>query len=202
MEIDKLWQGMKGKQASEGQENLVLKKLEASKNPIKILRKNLIGNLIFGLVGVVIGVYLLIIYQEISLRLTLGVLIVIYQYFNWLIYQRIKAFDRFLNNWDKPIIPTLQQQLDLTRKTIKLIEFQSMLFLPLAYLAGLLMGGSTDEINADDLIVNVSFLVEGMGLSLLTMPPLYFLLKWMHKKAFGDFIEQMENILMEYDQMN
>ena len=202
MEIDKLWQGMKGKQASEGQENLVLKKLEASKNPIKILRKNLIGNLIFGLVGVVIGVYLLIIYQEISLRLTLGVLIVIYQYFNWLIYQRIKAFDLFLNNWDKPIIPTLQQQLDLTRKTIKLIEFQSMLFLPLAYLAGLLMGGSTDEINADDLIVNVSFLVEGMGLSLLTMPPLYFLLKWMHKKAFGDFIEQMENILMEYDQMN
>lgn len=202
MEIDKLWQGMKGKQASEVQENLVLKKLEASKNPIKILRKNLIGNLIFGLVGVVIGVYLLIIYQEISLRLTLGVLIVIYQYFNWLIYQRIKAFDRFLNNWDKPIIPTLQQQLDLTRKTIKLIEFQSMLFLPLAYLAGLLMGGSTDEVNADDLIVNVSFLVEGMGLSLLTMPPLYFLLKWMHKKAFGDFIEQTENILMEYDQIN
>lgn len=202
MEIDKLWQGMKGKQASEVQENLVLKKLEASKNPIKILRKNLIGNLIFGLVGVVIGVYLLIIYQEISLRLTLGVLIVIYQYFNWLIYQRIKAFDRFLNNWDKPIIPTLQQQLDLTRKTIKLIEFQSMLFLPLAYLAGLLMGGSTDEVNADDLIVNVSFLVEGMGLSLLTMPPFYFLLKWMHKKAFGDFIEQTENILMEYDQMN
>lgn len=202
MEIDKLWQGMKGKQASEVQENLVLKKLEASKNPIKILRKNLIGNLIFGLVGVVIGVYLLIIYQEISLRMTLGVLIVIYQYFNWLIYQRIKAFDRFLNNWDKPIIPTLQQQLDLTRKTIKLIEFQSMLFLPLAYLAGLLMGGSTDEVNADDLIVNVSFLVEGMGLSLLTMPPFYFLLKWMHKKAFGDFIEQTENILMEYDQMN
>lgn len=202
MKIDKLWQGMKEKQASEVQETLVLKKLEASKNPIMILRKNLIGNLIFGLVGVVIGVYLMIIYQEISLRLTLGVLIVIYQYFNWLIYQRIKAFDRFLNNWDKPIIPTLQQQLDLTRKTIKLIEFQSMLFLPLAYLAGLLMGGSTDEVNADDLIVNVSFLVEGMGLSLLTMPPLYFLLKWMHKKAFGDFIEQTENILMEYDQMN
>lgn len=202
MKIDKLWQGMKEKQASEVQENLVLKKLEASKNPIKILRKNLIGNLIFGLVGVVIGVYLLIIYQEISLRLTLGLLIIIYQYFNWLIYQRIKAFDRFLNNWDKPIISTLQQQLDLTRKTIKLIEFQTMLFLPLAYLAGLLMGGSTDEVNADDLIVNVSFLVEGMGLSLLTMPPLYFLLKWMHKKAFGDFIEQTENILLDYDQIN
>ncbi len=199
MEIDKLWQQMKGKQASEEQENLVLKKLEASKNPIKTLRKNLIGNLIFGLAGVVVGVYLLVIYPEISLRLTLGLLIVIYQYFNWLMYQRIKAFDRLLDNWDQPIIPTLQQQLDLTRKTIKLIEFQSMLFLPLAYLAGLLMGGSTDEVNADDLIVNVSFLVKGMGLSLLTMPPLYFLLKWMHKKAFGDFIEQTENILKGWE---
>jgi hypothetical protein len=74
-----------------------------------------------------------------------------------------------------------------------------MLFLPLAYLAGLLMGGSTDEVNANDLIVNVSFLAKGMGLSLLTMPPLYFLLKWMHKKAFGDFIEQTENILKGWE---
>ena len=199
MEIDKLWQQMKGKQASGEQENLVLKKLEASKNPIKTLRKNLIGNLIFGLVGVVVGAYLLVIYPEISLRLTFGVLIVIYQYFNWLMYQRIKAFDRLLDNWDQPIIPTLQQQLDLTRKTIKLIEFQTMLFLPLAYLAGLLIGGTTDEVNADDLIVNVSFLAKGMGLSLLTMPPCYFLLKWMHKKAFGDFIEQTENILKGWE---
>jgi uncharacterized membrane protein YfcA len=202
MEIDKLWQQMREKQASRKQENLVLKKLEAIKNPIKTLRKNLIGNLIFSLVGVVVGVYLLVIYPAISLRLTLGVLIVIYLYFNWLMYQRIKAFDRLLDNWDQPIIPTLQQQLDLTRKTIKLIEFQSMLFLPLAYLAGLLIGGTTDEVNADDLIVNVSFLVKGMGLSLLTMPPLYFLLKWMHKKAFGDFIEQTEKILKEYDKLD
>ncbi|MGY6559031.1 MAG: hypothetical protein ACXIT9_07085 [Nitritalea sp.] len=200
MEIDKLWQQMKGRQASEEQENLVLKKLEASKNPIKTLRKNLIGNLIFGLLGVIVGIYLLVIYPEISLKMTLGVLIVIYQYFNWLMYQRIKAFDRLLDNWDQPILPTLQQQLDLTRKTIKLIEFQSMLFLPLAYLAGLLIGGTTDEVNADDLIVNVSFLVKGMGLSLLTMPLLYFLLKWMHKKAFGDFIKQTEKILSAYDQ--
>jgi uncharacterized membrane protein YfcA len=199
MEINKLWQQMKGEQASEVQENLVLKKLEASKNPIKTLRKNLIGNLIFGLLGVIVGIYLLVIYPAISLRLTLGVLIVIYLYFNWLMYQRIKAFDRLLDNWDQPIIPTLQQQLDLTRKTIKLIEFQSMLFLPLAYLAGLLMGGSTDKVNANDLIVNVSFLAKGMGLSLLTMPPLYFLLKWMHKKAFGDFIEQTENILKGWE---
>jgi uncharacterized membrane protein YfcA len=199
MEIDKLWQQMREKQASRKQENLVLKKLEAIKNPIKTLRKNLIGNLIFSLVGVVVGVYLLVIYPAISLRLTLGVLIVIYLYFNWLMYQRIKAFDRLLDNWDQPIIPTLQQQLDLTRKTIKLIEFQSMLFLPLAYLAGLLMGGSTDKVNANDLIVNVSFLAKGMGLSLLTMPPLYFLLKWMHKKAFGDFIEQTENILKGWE---
>jgi hypothetical protein len=61
------------------------------------------------------------------------------------------------------------------------------------------MGGSTDKVNANDLIVNVSFLAKGMGLSLLTMPPLYFLLKWMHKKAFGDFIEQTENILKGWE---
>jgi hypothetical protein len=32
-------------------------------------------------------------------------------------------------------------------------------------------------------------------LALLTMPPLYFLLKWMHKKSFGDHIAHIEEII-------
>ncbi|MGY6744508.1 MAG: hypothetical protein ACXIUQ_17340 [Cecembia sp.] len=74
-------------------------------------------------------------------------------------------------------------------------------FLHLAYLAGLLVGGSGDGVSADELIMDVSFLLKGMGLALLTMPMIYFLMKWMHRKAFGDFIEQTENIVAQVDRI-
>ena len=70
-----------------------------------------------------------------------------------------------------------------------------MIFLPLAYLAGLLIGGSGDGVSADVLIRDIIFLTKGMGLALLTMPHVYFLLKWMHKKSFGDHIEHIEEII-------
>jgi hypothetical protein len=67
--------------------------------------------------------------------------------------------------------------------------------MPLAYLAGLLIGGSGDGVSANELIKDFTFLAKGMGLSLLTMAPLYFLLKWMHKKSFGDHIAHIEEII-------
>lgn len=194
MEIDDLWRDMKEDKGIH-RETLTLKKVNESKNPIKILRKNLLANLVYGLVFSFIGVYLMIVFQALSIQLTLGLLILKSQYFHVLIYQRIKAFDNMLKNWDQPILNTLQEQLILTRRTLRMIEIRSMLFMPLAYLAGLLIGGS--GVNADELIKDFAFLSKGLGLALLTMPLIYFLLKWMHKKAFGDFIEQTENILKE-----
>ncbi|GHB40745.1 hypothetical protein [Mongoliitalea lutea] len=200
MEIDDLWRDMKEDKGIH-RETLTLKKVNESKNPIRILRKNLLANLVFGLVISVGGVYLMFLFQAISIQLSLGVLILESQYFHWRIYQRIKAFNQLLKNWDQPILQTLQEQLTLTRKTLRMIEVRSMIFLPLAYLAGLLVGGSGDGVSADDLIMDVSFLLQGMGLALLTMPLIYFLMKWMHKKAFGDFIEQTENILKQGDRI-
>jgi hypothetical protein len=198
MEIDDLWRDMKEDKGIH-RETLTLKKVNESKNPIRILRKNLMANLVYGLVFSFIGVYLMIVFQALSIQLTLGLLILKSQYFHVLIYQRIKAFDNMLKNWDQPILNTLQEQLILTRKTLRMIEIRSMIFLPLAYLAGLLIGGSGDGVSADELIMDVPFLLKGMGYALLTMPLIYFLLKWMHKKAFGDFIEQTEKILKEME---
>lgn len=198
MEIDKLWKEMKEEKAIQ-QEHLTIKKLDERKNPIRTLRKNLLGNLVFGLVFSVLGIYLLFVFQAVSVQLALGILILKSQYFHWLMYQRIKAFDHLLKNWEQPIFQTLAQQLSLTRKTLRMIEVRTMIFLPFAYLAGLLIGGSENGISADELIMDFPFVVKGMSLALLTMPLIYILLKWMHKKAFGDFIEQTEQALKAWE---
>lgn len=198
MEIDDLWRDMKGDKGIH-RETLTLKKVNESKNPIKILRKNLMANLVFGLMFSVVGVYLMFVFPAVSIQLSLGILILKSQYFHWMMYQRIRVFDQLLKNWDQPILKTLQEQLALTRKTIRMIEIRSMIFLPFAYLAGLLIGGSGDGVGADELIRDFPFLIKRMGLALLTMPLGYYGLKWMHKKAFGDFIEQTESILKEWE---
>ena len=197
MELDKLWQELKDRDQVDVPEKLTLKEPVSSKNPLRELRKNLIHNVGYGVAGILVGIYLMVQFPALSIQLTLGLLIAKSLYFNWKMYQRIIALDRFTRNWDKPIVESLRAQLAYIRQTIRMIEVRSMIFLPLAYLAGLLIGGSGDGVSANELIMDVPFLLKGMGLALLTMPLIYFLLKWMHKKAFGDFIEQTERMLME-----
>lgn len=199
MELDKLWQELKVQDQAFATEKLTLKKPGSSKNPLRELRKNLIHNVGYGVAGILVGIYLMVQFPAISIQVTLGLLIAKSLYFNWKMYQRIRVLDRFTGNWDNPIVESLRAQLAYIRQTIRMIEVRSMLFMPLAYLAGLLIGGSGDGVNADELIKDFAFLSKGLGLALLTMPLIYFLLKWMHKKAFGDFIEQTEKILKDWE---
>jgi hypothetical protein len=199
MEIDKIWQRIRDESARHSSELLLIQQLKESKNPIRKLRKNLAWNIGFYIAGIAAAVYLMLYFPALSLRIVLGILVLQSLFFSWKMYQRIKAFDQLLEGWDQPILITLRAQLLLTRGTLKMMEMRSMLFMPFAYLAGLLIGGSSKGGNADALIMDFLFLAKGMGIALLTLPPLYFLLKWMHKKAFVEFIEQTENLLKEWE---
>lgn len=195
MELDKIWLEIKDREQVGVPEKLTLKEPGKIVSPLRELRMNLVYNLLFGMAGIVLGIYLMVQFPAVSIQVTLGILIVKSFYFNWKMYQRIQALDRLTSNWEKPIMESLQDQLTYIRQTIRMIEIRSMLFMPLAYLAGLLIGGSGDGVSANELIKDFTFLAKGMGLSLLTMPPLYFLLKWMHKKSFGDHIAHIEEII-------
>ena len=195
MELDKIWLEIKDREQVGIPEKLTLREPGKVINPLRELRKNLLYNLGYSVAGIILGIYLMVQFPAASIQVTIGILIVKSLYFNWKMYQRIQALDRLTANWEKPIMESLQDQLTFTRQTIRMIEIRSMLFLPLAYLAGLLIGGSGDGVSADELIKDFTFLAKGMGLALLTMPFVYYLLKWMHKKSFGDHIEHIEEII-------
>lgn len=195
MELDKIWLELKDREQVGLSEKLTLREPGKIINPLRELRKNLLYNLGYGVAGIILGIYLMVQFPDVSIRVTLGILIAKSLYFNWKMYQRIQALDRLTSNWENPIMKSLNDQLTHTRQTIQMIEIRSMLFLPLAYLAGLLIGGSGDGVSADELIRDITFLAKGMGLALLTMPSVYFLLKWMHKKSFGDHIAHIEEII-------
>lgn len=199
MALEKIWQRMKEEDQAQPSEMLLLKELKKSKNPLQELRKSLVWNVAFGMLGVMTGIFLIFYFPALSIRISVGILVLQTLYYNWKMYQRTQALDQVLKNSDQPLLQTLRRQLSLTRKTIRMMEIRTMIFLPFAYLAGLLIGGSSDTLSADELIFNYRFLIKGMGLSLLTMPALYFGLKWMHQKSFGDFIDQIESMLKAWD---
>jgi hypothetical protein len=202
MALEEIWQRIKEGSQAQPNETLLLKELKKSKNPLQELRKSLVWNVAFGMVGVMAGIFLIFYFPALSIRISVGILVLQTLYYNWKMYQRTQALDQVLKNSDLPLLQALQCQLTLTRRTIRMMEIRTMVFLPFAYLAGLLIGGSSDTVNADELIFDYRFLIKGMGISLLTMPALYFGLRWMHQKSFGDFIDQVEAMLSAWDPEN
>jgi hypothetical protein len=190
---------MKEGHLSQPNEPVLIKELKRSGNPLRQLRKNLVWNLFYHISGIVAFTYLIFHFSALSIRVTLGILVLVLFFFSLNLYWRVKAFDKLLNTWDQPILEILRSQLILTRKTIRLKEIYTLLFLPFAFLAGLLIGGSAKGFDADDLIKDFNFLSEGMGLALLTMPLFFFYIKWMNKKSFLDFVHQTEKMLKEWE---
>ena len=158
MDLDKLWQELNDREQVGIPEKLISREAGKIVTPLRELRKNLVYNLVYGMVGIVLGICLMVQFPAVSIQVTLGILIVKSLYFNWKMYQRIQSLDRLTANWEKPIMESLQDHLTNIRQTIRMIEIRSMIFLPLAYLAGLLIGGSGDGVSADVLIRDIIFL--------------------------------------------
>jgi hypothetical protein len=199
MELDRLWQELKEKDRNRITEKLIIKQPATSSNPLKALRRSMIWNVGLGMVGVLVFAYLMLEFPDLPIRIILGILLLKTLFFNWKMYQRMRSFDQLEENWNQPIVETIRTQLAMTRKTIQMMEIRTMLLMPLAYLAGLLMGGKNNGIPTEKLLRDHNFLLVGMGISLLTLPIIFFAMRWMHKKTFGDFIDQAEDLLKNWE---
>jgi hypothetical protein len=74
-----------------------------------------------------------------------------------------------------------------------------MVFMPLGYLAGSMMIYDKNAISQDNPVINFSVIKSAIILALITMPILYFGLKWFHKISFGKYIEETEDTLIEWE---
>lgn len=195
MELNSLWEEMKRKQAEDVSGDIRMHASRARLNPLAKLRRALAWTTGFYLAGILAGMVAVFQYSAFSIRICLAILMIESGYAAWNMILRIREFDRFRTQLDQDLLNRLNTHLDLIRGTIGLIETRTILFLPFAYLTGLLIGGSSETIHADTLIRDHAFLLEGMGIALLTMPALYFFMKWTHKKTLGDHIAQIETMV-------
>jgi hypothetical protein len=199
MEIENLWSELKCKHVKADTGKLNVRKLRNSNNPALKLRNSIEFNTWFGIASILGCIYLTFQFTSIYIYSLMLILIIQSGYFTWRLYQSKLEFEKLSQNWDQSIIQALQTQIKLFKKTIKLLELRALLFMPLGYLAGLMMLYDKNAISQNNSVINFSVIKSAIILSLITMPILYFGLKLFHKISFGKYIEETEAKLIEWE---
>ncbi|MBW0162410.1 MAG: hypothetical protein HYI21_08550 [Sediminibacterium sp. Gen4] len=199
MEIENLWLEIKCKHVKADTGKLNVRKLRNSNNPVLKLRNSIEFNTWFGIASILGCIYLTFQFTSIYIYSLMLILIIQSGYFTWRLYQSKLEFEKLSQNWNQSIIQALQIQIKLFKKTIQLLELRSMVFMPLGYLAGSMMIYDKNAISQDNPVINFSVIKSAIILALITMPILYFGLKWFHKISFGKYIEETEDTLIEWE---
>jgi hypothetical protein len=199
MEIENLWLELKCKHVKADTGKLNVRKLRNSNNPVLKLRNSIEFNTWFGIASILGCIYLTFQFTSIYIYSLMLILIIQSGYFTWRLYQSKLEFEKLSQNWNQSIIQALQIQIKLFKKTIQLLELRSMVFMPLGYLAGSMMIYDKNTISQDNPVINFSVIKSAIILALITMPILYFGLKWFHKISFGKYIEETEDTLIEWE---
>jgi hypothetical protein len=199
MEIENLWLELKCKHVKADTGKLNVRKLRKSNNPVLKLRNSIEFNTWFGIASILGCIYLTFQFTSIYIYSLMLILIIQSGYFTWRLYQSKLEFEKLSQNWNQSIIQALQIQIKLFKKTIQLLELRSMVFMPLGYLAGSMMIYDKNTISQDNPVINFSVIKSAIILALITMPILYFGLKWFHKISFGKYIEETEDTLIEWE---
>lgn len=199
MEIENLWLELKCKHVKADTGKLNVRKLRNSNNPVLKLRNSIEFNTWFGIASILGCIYLTFQFTSIYIYSLMLILIIQSGYFTWRLYQSKLEFEKLSQNWNQSIIQALQIQIKLFKKTIQLLELRSMVFMPLGYLAGSMMIYDKNAISQDNPVINFSVIKSAIILALITMPILYFGLKWFHKISFGKYIEETEDTLIEWE---
>jgi hypothetical protein len=193
MEIHELWKKAKDQNRQQDAPLLFRNKPMKSQSPYYKLKKSMIWNISAGILFSLLAVGWIFYTPYWEIKLCLIILVFKNLYFDWKLWHILKKFDHIFNHWDYALIGNLRHLLSLMRSTIKTIEWRTVLFLPLAYLTGLMIGQPFSTMPNQDIQVYLVFLLKGMAISLLTLPLFWYTIKWMHKKAFADYVEQMED---------
>ena len=199
MEIENLWLELKCKHVKADTGKLNVRKLRNSNNPVLKLRNSIEFNTWLGIASILGCIYLTFQFTSIYIYSLMLILIIQSGYFTWRLYQSKLEFEKLSQNWNQSIIQALQIQIKLFKKTIQLLELRSMVFMPLGYLAGSMMIYDKNTISQDNPVINFSVIKSAIILALITMPILYFGLKWFHKISFGKYIEETEDTLIEWE---
>lgn len=165
-----------------------------SKGPLEKLKRNLLVNAYCGVVISIGYILILCFFRFWQLYVTLGLLFV------FTVVAAIQAFKlrARMNNTshDAPLLQTLESYYASVKGWVSMQEKAGLFIYPFASAGGFMWGGYMGSglpigVFMQKPVVYISFII----ITAILIPLCYYLARWMNKKAFGQYIQQLkENI--------
>ena len=196
-DINKLWQSLKDDNNLPPIDEKQLLLQSNALNPLKKLKANFKINIVFA-IAITFGFIALFFYIDgIWVRLFIGLLLT--GYFAAII-QTIYLYRKFLVEIhpDENVYDYLKLLHNSISKSLKAQEYSALVYYPIAAVAGFLipiyMSGNMDAFQKD------AFIWYLLIALIIILTPLCFLLaKWMNKIAFGKYLTQIKNLLIDME---
>jgi hypothetical protein len=191
MSLEELW-----KDTSEGDVDLSslikpgLSKL-SSKDPLVKLKRNLLAGAILGLLIAAVYIFIMVKFPVWQVFLCIGIV------FSFTLWASIKSF--LLYKDMSRIIPgnNLLQELENHYSKIKrwmsIQQQTGLLIYPVSATGGFMIGGSVGAGKSITEVMQKPGMIIALLIALIILVPLcFYLAKWMSKKAFGKYAEQLK----------
>ncbi len=196
-DLQELWDKRNNKEISSPvlEEKDIAQLKESIKSPIQILKRNFIINTAFALLILLGFIYLFFTVDWFLFRLFTAILCISYVaaiVFNVIIYKRYLQ----VQSPDQPIITYLTFLVEGMRKSFKAAEIIALAIYPIAMTAGFLLPLSLE--NKLSLLYNEP-IVQGILIAcyVLLTPLCWYLARWMNKVAFGNYVDQLDELLFD-----
>jgi len=169
-----------------------------SKHPVRKLLHAFGIGLRMSAVFVLIWIYFLVVFEQIEVKIFMGLMIVGYLFFfflNYKVFREIRRETDFSGNL-LVILKTIYQK---ATRTLAFQRKAALFIYPVAGSAGFILGFAWDK-DPERVFHDTSLLATMIIVSIVLTPIAYYVAQWVDQKAFGKYCDQLKVIIDDMEQ--
>jgi hypothetical protein len=164
---------------------------QPSKDPLQKVKRNLLYNSIIGFCICIMYIVVITKFPVWEVLLCIGIVLA------FTLLASIKALLLFksINNVasDNTLLQEMKKHYATLTVWMKMQQQVALFIYPVSAAGGFMIGGSIGAGRTIDEIMQKPVIVIAMVITIiLLIPPCYYLAKWMNKKAFGNYVQQLK----------
>jgi hypothetical protein len=197
MSIEKTWGELNDRQDDDLSSLLQKPKLSklSSHNPLEKIRKNLLLNMIWGIVICILYVIIIFYFRIWQVQLSLLVVLI---FTIWAIYTAYQQYKNIHTNVSSssPVLAEMRRQHQSITSWMNTQQRVALLVYPISAAGGFILGGVIGSGKSVSIFMSKPFVIIALLVSIAVLvPACYYLARWMFNYSFGKHLKALnENI--------
>lgn len=163
----------------------------SSKDPLVKLKRNLFGGAVLGLIIAGLYIYVMAIFPVWQVFVCIGI---VFLFTIWASVQSFRLYaDMNKKNPGNSLLQELENHYNNITRWMKIQQQVGLLIYPISATGGFMIGGSLGAGKSISEVMEKPVMIVALLIALAILVPLCFLLaRWMSKKAFGKYADQLK----------